>query len=101
LWIIDDKDQPNPTCYFARVVDARYGVNEDSISDYAKTLLDNPEMSLDEMDRELIGFNFVLVALLGIIDSDKKKIVDYYRIPPILSEVREPKGPEYALVVSS
>lgn len=98
LWIIDDEEQP--ACYFARVVDTGYGVDvskDDGISDYAKTLLDNPEMSLDEVDRELIGFNFAFVDLLGLVDGDR--IADYYRIPSILSEVRKPRDSEYALIV--
>jgi hypothetical protein len=98
LWIIDDQDQARR--YFARVVDTGYGVDvskDDGISDYAKTLLDNPDMSLDEVDREVIGFNFAFVDLLGLIDADR--IVDYYRIPSILSEVRKPRDSEFALVV--
>jgi len=98
LWIIDDENQA--ARYFARVVDTGYGVDvskDDGISDYAKTLLDNPDMSLDEVDRELIGFNFAFVDLLGVINEDK--IVDYYRIPSILSEVRKPRDSEFALIV--
>jgi hypothetical protein len=98
LWIIDDEDQP--ARYFARVVDTGYGVDiskDDGISDYAKTLLDNPDMSLNEVDRELIGFNFAFVDLLGVISDGE--IVDYYRIPSILSEVRKPHDAEFALIV--
>ncbi len=96
LWIIDDKDQS--ARYFARVVDTNYGVDKDKgISDIAKTLLDNPNMSLDEVDRELIGFSFAFVDLLGVIDNSR--IVDYYRIPSILSEVRKPQDLELALIV--
>jgi hypothetical protein len=95
LWIIHDEDQS--TRYFARVVDTKYGVDADDISDYAKTLLDHPEMSLDESDRELIGFNFAIVDLLGVIEGGK--IADYYRIPAILAEVRKPCDDEFGLIV--
>lgn len=98
LWIIHDQDQS--LRYFARVVDTKYGVDPDDISDYAKTLLDHPEMSVEESDRELIGFNFAIVDLLGVIeDNEDNKIVDYYRIPSILSEVRKPRDDEFALIV--
>jgi hypothetical protein len=95
LWIIHDRHQS--VRYFARVVDTEYGVDADDISDYAKTLLDHPEMSMDEHDRELVGFNFAVVDLLGVIDG--KRIADYYRIPSILSEIRKPQDDEYELIV--
>lgn len=100
LWIVDDSNQSMR--YFVRVVDTGYGIDiskSDGLSDYAKTLLDNPDMSLNDVDRELIGFNFAFVDLLGVIENNR--ITDYYHIPSILAEVRKPDDPEYALVVSS
>lgn len=97
LWIIDDKDKEEPERYFARVVDTTYAADSRDASDYAKALLDNPAMSVDEIDREYIGFNFAVIDLLGIVTTDQ--IVDFYRIPSILAEIREPTDEEYALVV--
>lgn len=97
LWIIDDQDKEVPECYFARVVDTTYAADPKDTSDYAKALLDNPEMSVNEIDREYIGYNFAVVDLLGIVDGDH--IADFYRIPSILAEIREPTDDEYALVV--
>lgn len=99
LWVIDDKDQA--TKYLTRVIDTSYGVDiskDRGISDIAKTLLDNPTMRLEEVDRELIGYNFAFVDLLGVIENNR--ITDYYRIPSIVAEVRKPIDAEYALIVA-
>lgn len=97
LWIIDDKDKEVPERYFVRVVDTTYAADSRDASDYAKALLDNPAMTIDEIDREYIGFNFAVIDLLGVVTQDN--IADFYRIPSILAEIREPTDEEYALVV--
>lgn len=97
LWIIDDRDKEEPERFFARVVDTTYAADSRDASDYAKALLDEPSMSVDEIDREYIGYNFAIIDLLGIIEEDR--IADFYRIPSILAEIREPTDAEYALVV--
>lgn len=97
LWVIDDKDKEIPERYFARVVDTMYAADSRDTSDYAKTLLDNPDMRVNDIDREYIGYNFALIDLLGIVNDDA--IVDFYRIPSILAVIREPNDDEYALVV--
>ncbi len=95
LWIIDDLSQG--ACYFTRVIDTMYAADPKDVLDYAKTLLDNPQMSLDETDREFLGYNLALVGLLGVVDGDEIK--DYYRIPSILSIIRTPTDTEFAAVV--
>lgn len=99
LWIIDDVAQS--TKYFVRVVDTMYGVDgsrNENVSSYAKSLMDNPEVQLDDLDREMIGYSFAQVALLGSLSGNK--IGDYYRIPSILAKVRKPNDPEFALIVA-
>ena len=95
LWIVDDDAQE--ACYFARVIDTMYAADPKEASDYAKTMLDNPEMSLDETDREFLGYNLALVDLLGIVRGEQ--IDDYYRIPSILSIIRTPTNEEFEAVV--
>ena len=97
LWIIDDLNTETQERYFARVVDATYAADPKNASDYAKTLLDNPTMTVSEIDREYIGYNFASLDLLGVITEHN--IIDYYRIPSILAAIREPSDEEYSLVV--
>lgn len=97
LWIIDDNDKEVPERYFARVVDTTYAADPKDTSDYAKALLDHPDMSVNDIDREYIGYNFAVIDLLGVIENNR--IVDFYRIPSILAGIREPNDDEYALVV--
>src|SRR5262245_60142698 len=79
LWVVDDQDKEVPERFFARVVDTTYSADPKDASDYAKALLDSPSLSVDEIDREYIGYNFAVIDLLGVIENDQ--IADYYRIP--------------------
>lgn len=97
LWVIDDLDKETPERFFVRVVDTMFATDPGDASPYAKTLLDNPEMSVNQLDKEYIGFNFAIVDILGMVEGGH--IVDFYRIPSILALVREPNSDEYALVV--
>lgn len=98
LWIVETENRK----YFSRVVDTDYGeniTNNESINDFARALIDDPNLKLSDIDKEDLGYNFAFVDLLGIINHDAGQIEDFYSRPGILSRVRKPSSTEYELLV--